>query len=85
MQPETLDRFAVRIGRPRRVLECRTCLDFGMIESGNQEDVCPTCEGGIWRERESWEWWVHRQSWFGFRILFHDGRTLPRVYTGRGR
>ena len=48
------DRVVALFGRHRRYLTCRTCNDFGMIEAGNQEDVCPVCEGGIWRERESW-------------------------------
>lgn len=51
-------RFAFRpplLADPRRFRECATCHDFGMLETiSGDEDVCPTCEGGIWRERESW-------------------------------
>ena len=64
---------------PRRFKECSTCLDFGMVEdSSGREDTCPTCEGGIWRERESWRWFIHRQPWLGFRIdlIYH---RIPRI------
>lgn len=76
------DRLAELIGRPRRWLRCATCLDFGMLEdSQGNEDVCPTCEGGIWRERETWRWWIHRQPWFGFRVLFFGGGWWPSMVT----
>jgi hypothetical protein len=71
------DRFFERIGRPRRYRKCSTGEDFGMIEAGNQEDVCPTCEGGIWCERESWRWFIHRQAWLGWRVLFGFRRFVP--------
>ncbi|HZL19867.1 MAG TPA: hypothetical protein VFG23_19185 [Polyangia bacterium] len=74
-----LDRFAAWIGRPRRYLTCSTCADFGMIESGNQEDVCPTCEGGVWRDRESWRWWLHRQPFAGWRVCTLWWR-FPPIY-----
>ena len=84
MSGVTVDRDieTVRRVRKRDFLVCPTCLDIGMIEHGNQEDVCPTCEGGIFRERESWRWFIHRQAWFGFRIdlIYH---RLPRIYRER--
>jgi len=80
------DALVNRIGRPRRWRQCPTCLDFGMLEDerGN-EDTCPTCEGGIWRERESWRWYIHRQAWLGFRVLFFRRRPswLPEIHRER--
>lgn len=67
---------------PRLFKVCRTCNDFGMVEQERQEDVCPTCEGGIWRERESWRWFIHRQPWLGFRIDLAYHR-LPRIHRDR--
>lgn len=77
-----VDQIFALAGRPRLFRVCRTCHDIGMIESGNQEDVCPECEGGIWRERESWRWFFHRQSWLGLRIdLLHH--RVPRITKDR--
>jgi hypothetical protein len=55
---------------PRRYRWCRTCLDIGMLEdSDGREDVCPTCEGGIWRERESWRaYFIRLRLPFGLRF-----------------
>jgi hypothetical protein len=79
----TGDRLAALIGRPRRLLVCRTCRDFGMVEDfDGREDVCPTCEGGIWRDPEPWRWYIHRQPWLGFRVLFF-GRWLPTITLDR--
>ncbi len=74
------DVLAARIARPRKFLRCSTCLDFGMLEEfGGQEDACPTCEGGIWRERESWRWWLGRQSWRGWHLDCRYG-VVPTIW-----
>jgi hypothetical protein len=39
---------------PRRFVPCARCHDIGMVEDDRCEDVCPECEGGVWREREPW-------------------------------
>ena len=66
--------------KQRQFLKCFTCEDFGMVEDAQgREDACPTCEGGIYRELESWRWFFHRQTWRGWRIdlIYH---RLPRIY-----
>ena len=65
---------------PRPLKRCETCRDFGMLEdSRGHEDVCPTCEGGIWRERISWEWYFRRLELpLGLRIGFSGRR--PYLY-----
>ncbi len=73
------DGIAERLGKPRRWRECGTCHDIGMVENDRCEDVCPECEGGVWRDRESWRWWLHRQPFFGWRICTTHIR-LPPIY-----
>lgn len=70
----------VKLSDLRPFVPCAICHDFGMLEDGQgNEDVCPTCEGGIWRERISWRAYVSRLRLpFGLRIAWLVG--WPRIY-----
>ncbi len=65
---------------PRPFAHCATCGDGGMVETSyGAEDACPTCEGGVWRERVTWRAWLSRLRLpFGLRV--RGWSRIPTLY-----
>lgn len=65
---------------PRPFKPCPTCHDIGMIErhSDGAEDTCPTCEGGIFRERWPWRAYIEALRWRRWYVDLHGIPTIRR-------